>query len=48
MKRFKNLALSILGVTVLSLGLYACTNDAETSLQEDNITLTELTQLIDM
>lgn len=30
------------------MGLYACTNDAETSLQEDNITLTELTQLIDM
>lgn len=29
MKRFKKLALSILGVTVLSLGLYACSNDGD-------------------
>lgn len=34
MKRFKKLALSILGVTVLSLGLYACSNDGD--VQNDN------------
>lgn len=34
MKRLKKLALSILGVTVLSLGLYACSNDGD--VQNDN------------
>lgn len=35
MKIFKKLALSILGVTVLSLGLYACSND--NNLEENNL-----------
>ena len=30
MKRIKNFTLGILGVTFLSLGLYACSNDNET------------------
>lgn len=31
MKRIKNFSLGILGVSFLSLGLYACSNDEETT-----------------
>lgn len=46
MKRFKKLALSILGVTVLSLGLYACSNDD--SVNEEKKSLAKETNKEDL
>lgn len=36
MKRIKNFTLGILGATILSLGLYACSNDNETNTTESS------------
>ena len=46
MKRLKKLALSILGVTVLSLGLYACSNDD--SVNEEKKSLAKETNKEDL